>query len=97
MHSVLEELSTRYGLKHWVEIPPLREASIRRNKLKKKLRHCNLIVIIADYMSHPLTHAIYGLKSAGALVGKVILLNCHGKSGIIRDILEYVKQQKVEK
>lgn len=95
--SVIEELTTHYGLKHWVIIPPLHEASIRRTKLKRKLSRCHLIVIIADYMSHPLTHAIYGLQASGALKGEVVLLNCHGKSGVLRDILHHVNRQNMEK
>jgi hypothetical protein len=95
--AVIEELSTHYGLKRWVEIPPLREAKIRKSRLKRKLQNCTLIVIIADYMSHPLTHAINGLKAAGALIGEVVLLNCHGKSGVIRDILAHIEGQKIEK
>ncbi|MFQ4138687.1 hypothetical protein PGN35_020470 [Nodosilinea sp. PGN35] len=95
--SVIKELTTHYGLKHWVTIPPLREASIRKGKLKKKLSRCDLIVIIADYMSHPLTHAIYSLQASGALKGEVVLLNCHGKSGVLRDILLHVNRQNVEK
>jgi hypothetical protein len=95
--SVINDLTTHYGLKHWVTIPPLHEASIRKNKLKKKLSRCDLIVIIADYMSHPLTHAIYGLQASGALKGEVVLLNCHGKSGVLRDILQHVNRQNMEK
>ncbi|WP_035991685.1 hypothetical protein [Leptolyngbya sp. KIOST-1] len=95
--SVIKELTTHYGLKHWVTIPPLREASIRKGKLKKKLSCCTLIVIIADYMSHPLTRAIYSLQASGALNGEVVLLNCHGKSGVLRDILMHVNRQNIEK
>ena len=95
--SVIKELTTHYELKHWVTIPPLREASIRKSKLKKKLSRCDLIVIIADYMSHPLTRAIYGLQASGALKGEVVLLNCHGKSGVLRDILQHINRQNVEK
>ncbi|WP_008312846.1 hypothetical protein [Leptolyngbya sp. PCC 6406] len=94
---VIEALTTHYGLKHWVTIPPLHEASIRKHKLKKKLSRCDLIVIIADYMSHPLTHAIYGLQASGSLKGEVVLLNCHGKSGVLRDILYHVNRQNMEK
>lgn len=95
--SVINELTTHYGLKHWVTIPPLREASIRKGKLKKKLSRCDLIVIIADYMSHPLSHAIYNLQTSGALKGEIVLLNCHGKSGVLRDILQHVNRQKIAK
>jgi len=95
--SVIKELTTDYGLKHWVTIPPLGEASIRKGKLKKKLSRCTLIVIIADYMSHPLARAIYTLQASGALNGEVVLLNCHGKSGVLRDILIHVNRQNIEK
>jgi hypothetical protein len=54
-------------------------------------------VIIADYMSHPLSRAIYNLQTSGALKGEVILLNCHGKSGVLRDILQHVNRQKIAK
>ena len=95
--AVLEDLSNHYGLKNWTEIPPLREATTRKNKLKKKLNGCDLIVIIADYMSHSLTHAIFDLQGSGALQGEVMLLNCHGKSGILRDILQHITDQTIEK
>lgn len=93
---VIEELSKVHGLKHWVEIPPLWEATIRKSKLRQKLRKCNLIVIIADYMSHPLFHAVNGLRLSGVLVAEVVLLNCHGKSGVIREILHLVQRQNDE-
>ena len=94
---IVQELATHYRLQNWVEIPPLKEARIRKNKLKRKLNRCNLIVIIADYMSHPLTHAVFGLKAAKAITQEVFLLNCHDKTGVVREILNLVKQQKVEK
>jgi len=94
---VIHELSTQYQLQNWVEIPPLKEARIRKPKLKRKLSQCNLIVIIADYMSHPLTHAVFALKAAKAITEEVFLLNCHGKTGVVREILNLVKRQNVEK
>ena len=94
---VIKELSNEYGLRYWVVIPPLREARIRKNKLKKKLGRCSLIVIIADYMSHPLTHAVFRLQASGAIAGEVVLLNCHGKTGVVREILKLVKRQIIEK
>ena len=94
---IIQELTIQYRLQNWVEIPPLKEARIRKNKLKRKLSRCHLIVVIADYMSHPLTHAVFGLKAAKAITQEVFLLNCHGKTGVVREILNLVKQQKVEK
>lgn len=94
---VIKELSNEHGLRYWVVIPPLREARIRKSKLKKKLHRCSLIVIIADYMSHPLTHAVFGLQASGAITGEVTLLNCHGKTGVVREVLNLVKRQNIEK
>lgn len=94
---VIQELSNQYQLQNWVEIPPLKEARIRKTKLKRKLSRCNLIVIIADYMSHPLTHAVFALKAAKAITEEVFLLNCHGKTGVVREILDLAKRQNVEK
>ncbi|MEM1281480.1 MAG: hypothetical protein AAGG53_16000 [Cyanobacteria bacterium P01_H01_bin.152] len=93
---VIKTLTAQYHLRCWVVIPPLKEAKIRKNKLKHKLRQCTLIVIIADYMSHPLTHAVFGLRASGALIGEVALINCHGKTGVVREIVNLVKQQNIE-
>lgn len=94
---VIQELSTQHQLQTWVEVPPLKEARIRKNQLKRKLSRCNLIVIIADYMSHPLTHAVFSLKAAKAITEEVFLLNCHGKAGVVREILNLVKRQNIAK
>ena len=93
---VIEALSTHYGLGTWVEIPPLSEGSIKRNVLKGKIRRCDLIIIITGYMSHPLTHAVYSLKASGALTGEVVLLNCRGTSGVVREVLDYVVKKSEE-
>lgn len=84
---VIRLLSENYGLRTWAEIPPLHEATTRQSELRAKICRCDLIVIITGYMSHPLTHAVYGLKEAGALAGKVVLLNCRGRSGVVREVL----------
>jgi hypothetical protein len=95
--AVIQELATEYGLKRWVEVPPFSEESNSKAKVKAKIAQCDLVVIITGYMSHPLTASIYHLKSSNALVGELILLNCRGKSGVVREILSYVQNAGGEK
>jgi len=89
--SVLKELSSIYGLnvKNCVEIPPFTEVSTNSNKVKAKISRCDLVVIITGYMGHGLTKIVYDLKSAGAIAGEVLMLNCRGKSGVVREISNY--------
>lgn len=44
-------------------------------------------------MNHSLTEAVYGLKSAGAISGKVVMLNFRGKSGVVREILKHSREE----
>ena len=87
---VVNELSLIHGLQRWVVVPPSREGTFKKSVLKGKLEGCDLIVIVTGYMNHSLTHAVFGLKSSGALSGKVVLLNFRGKSGVVREILREV-------
>ena len=91
---VIETLSAQHGLKQWVEIPPFSNISAGRNKVKAKVQSCDLIVVITGYMSHKLTNNIQSLKESGALTGDVLLLSCRGKSGVIREVLNYVTQKQ---
>ena len=88
---VIEELRLNYGLKHFVEIPRMSEANTSRNRVKSKIHRCTLVVLITGYMSHRLTEIVFSLKDAGALAGDVLQLNCKGKSGVLRGILEHVE------
>ena len=87
---VINELSLIHGLKRWVVVPPTWEGSMKKSVLRGKLERCDLIVIITGYMNHSLTHAVFGLKSSGALSGEVVMLNFRGKSGVVREILRHV-------
>jgi hypothetical protein len=87
---VIEELTTQYGLRRWVEVPPTWESSLGKSVLRGKLEQCDLIVIITGYMNHSLTHAVFGLKESGALAGEVVMLNFRGKSGVVREVLRQV-------
>lgn len=85
--AVIHTLSQDYGLKNYVEIPPLSEQNTNRKRVKDKIGNCDLIVVITQYLSHRLTTIISSLQKAQALDGEVLMLNCRGKSGIIREIL----------
>jgi cell division protein FtsB len=88
--TVTEELSKAHGLKRWVEIPPHSVASNSRQQIKEKISNCDLVVIITNYIDHSLTNSVIKLRDAEMLTGPVIRVNCRGKSGVVRDILEYI-------
>ncbi|MGF1512368.1 MAG: hypothetical protein ACFB5Z_01540 [Elainellaceae cyanobacterium] len=87
---VIQELKGRYGLKHCVEIPRMTESNTNRSRVKAKIRHCDLVVIITGYMGHRLTEIVYSLKAADALAGEVLQLSCRGKSGVVREIIKHL-------
>lgn len=89
---VIQELQLNYGLRHVVEIPRMTESNTNRSKVKSKIGRCTLVVLITGYMSHRLTEIVYSLKDAGSLAGDVLQLNCRGKSGVVREILNHVAQ-----
>lgn len=90
---VIHELVEHHGLLHWVELPPFEKHSIGRSNIKAKIYNCNLIVLITGYMRHQQTDSIVQLRNLGALSGDVLLLNCRGKSGVVREILSYVSRK----
>lgn len=85
-------LKKRYGLKDYVEIPPLWEAKASQAQVRAKLAGCDLIVLVAWYSSHPLTQSVMRLKEKGALGGEVLPVNCRGVSGVTREIVEFVER-----
>jgi len=89
---VIRDLTRRYGLKKWVELPPSDKGSLGRNNMKAKLRDCDLIVLITRYMSHKQTDSVTKLQQAGALSGDVLPLDCRGKSGVLREILAHLNR-----
>ncbi|MEM8810951.1 MAG: hypothetical protein AAGF01_33500 [Cyanobacteria bacterium P01_G01_bin.38] len=88
---VIRELTERYGLKKWVELPPFEHSSSGLVQIRPRLQRCDLIVVITGYMNHKLTDSINRLKASGALSGEVMLVNCRGKTGVIREILKHVR------
>lgn len=89
---VIQELTEQYGLINWVELPPFRKHSLGRSRMKAKLHDCDLIVVITGYMAHKQTDSLSSLKNTGNLSGELLLLNCRGKSGVVREILAHVTQ-----
>ncbi|MEO0408421.1 MAG: hypothetical protein AAF289_13820 [Cyanobacteria bacterium P01_A01_bin.135] len=87
---VIQELKGRYGLKHCVEIPRMTESNTNRSRVKAKIGRCDLVVIITGYMGHRLSEIVYSLKAADALAGDVLQLNCRGKSGVVREIMNHL-------
>ncbi|MGP1385383.1 MAG: hypothetical protein ACTS2F_17595 [Thainema sp.] len=89
----ISDLRQRYGLTRWVELPPFCKHSIGRSNIKAKLQDCDLIVLITGYMKHQQTDSIMQLKKLGTLSGDVVLLTCRGKSGVVREILNYIRRK----
>jgi len=79
-----------YGLRYCVELPSFSKLGVGSSKIKAKILYCHLIVIITGYMRHDQTEAIFALKRSGAISGKVILLCCRGKTGVMREILSHI-------
>ncbi len=91
--AVLKDLSDRHNFnpKNCVEIPPFTEVSSNRTKIKSSLSQTQLIVVITGYMGHSLTDIVCDLKSTGSIPGELLMVNCRGKSGVLREILNYMK------
>ncbi|MFG6105681.1 hypothetical protein U2F10_25775 [Leptothoe sp. EHU-05/26/07-4] len=87
---VIRELTEQYGLKQWVELPPFKRGSSKLAQVRLRIQRCDLIVVITGYMNHAMTDSISQLKASGALSGQVMLVNCRGKTGVVRAILQRV-------
>lgn len=91
--AVIAELTKRHGLTEWVELPPFSKHSLGRSNIKAKIHNCNLIVLITGYMRHSQTHSIMQMRKLNSLSGDILLLNCRGRSGVVREILTYIGQK----
>ena len=87
---MIRELMEQYGLQQWVELPPFKRGSSKLAQVRLRIQQCDLIVVITGYMNHAMTDSINQLKAAGALSGQVMLVNCRGKTGVVRAILQHV-------
>ncbi|NEU79885.1 hypothetical protein [Nostoc sp. UIC 10630] len=91
--TVIQALKREHGLKKCLEVPPSSETRTSTKKLKAKLSHCDLILIIPGYLSHATTEIIFHLKRSKALKGKLLMLpSCRGISGVLREILKHAAQ-----
>jgi hypothetical protein len=92
---VIQALTADYGLrvKNCVEIPPFTEESTNSNRVRARISRCDLVVIITGYMGHGLTRIVQDLNSAGALAGEILMLDCRGKSGVVREIVSYFQRE----
>ncbi|EDX86702.1 hypothetical protein S7335_4408 [Synechococcus sp. PCC 7335] len=83
------EALKQYGLKRCIHVPPHSIASNSRNQIKDKISTCDLVVTITSYVDHSVARCVKQLKDAHMLGGGYIRVSCHGKSGLIREVLEY--------
>ncbi|MEL6351244.1 MAG: DUF2325 domain-containing protein [Cyanobacteria bacterium J06627_28] len=86
---VKAELKRQHGLKRCVHIPPHSIASHSRNQIKEKIDKCDLSVVITSYVDHSVSKCVKRLNDTKMLAGDCIRVSCHGKSGIIREVLQY--------
>ena len=92
---VTEELK-KYGLKRCVHVPPHSIASNSRNQIKDKISQCDLIVTITSYVDHSVVRCVKQLRDTQMLAGEVIRVSCHGKSGVVREVLDYFAAQPAQ-
>ncbi len=85
---VTEELE-HYGLKTCIHVPPRSIASNGRNKIKDKISNCDLIITVTSHVDHSVSECVKQLKDAQVLAGECIRVSCHGKSGLVREVLKY--------
>jgi len=86
--TVTEELK-QYGLKNCVHVPPHSIASNNRHQIKDKISNCDLIITITSYVDHSVSKCVKQLNDAKMLAGECIRVSCHGKSGLVREVLQY--------
>jgi Flp pilus assembly protein TadD len=91
--AVIQELREQYHLDRAIEISPSSEERSSGSTVRSKIGDCRLIVLITGYMGHDLSTIVSNLKQEGALTGEVLPLACRGKSGVVREILNWwIKQ-----
>ena len=87
---VKAHLRSKYNLTKARHIPSQREKSIDYSRLHSKLEKCDLIVLMTDYMGHPLKKMVLDLKSKGSTGGHILYINTTGFSSINREINAYI-------
>ncbi|MEO0770946.1 MAG: DUF2325 domain-containing protein, partial [Cyanobacteria bacterium J06649_4] len=79
----------QYGLKRCIHVPPHSIASNNRQQIKDKISNCDLIITITSYVDHSVSKCVKQLKDTQMLAGECIRVSCHGKSGLVREVLQY--------
>ncbi len=82
----------QYGLKRCVHVPPHSVASSDRSQIKDKISNCDLIITITSYVDHSVSKCVKSLQDAQVLAGECIRVSCHGKSGLVREVLQYFQR-----
>jgi len=90
----VSEALKAYGLKRCIHVPPHSIASNSRNQIKDKISQCDLIVTITTYVDHSVVRCVKQLKEAQLLAGDVIRVSCHGKSGVVREVIAYFSTEQ---
>ncbi len=85
---VAEELK-KYGLKRCIHVPPHSRESNNRHQIRDKISNCDLVVTITSYVDHSVSNCVKQLRDTQMLTGEVIRVHCHGKSGVVREVLQY--------
>lgn len=85
------ELLSSHGLKHVVEVQPASQSRISQSRVKAKIQHCDLVVVISGYMSHKMTDILNNLDQQDALAGKRLYPKCRGSTGVAREILLHLQ------
>ncbi len=83
------EALKKHGLKRCVHVPPHSRESNSRHQIRDKISNCDLVVTITSYVDHSVSNCVKQLKDTSMLTGEVIRVHCHGKSGVVREVLQY--------
>lgn len=86
---VVRELTSIYQVQEVVEVAPSSEAYISRGSVQNRIKNCDLIAVITGYMGHDLSNIISELEKANSLSGRVMPMSCRGKSGVVREIVNW--------
>lgn len=87
--AIIQELQEQYHLDRAIEIAPSSKERASNSMVRSKIGNCQLIVLITGYMGHDLSTIVSNLKQEGALTGEVLPITCRGKSGVVREILNW--------
>ncbi len=88
-HREVSEELKKYGLKRCIYIPPHSRESNSRHQIKDKIGNCDLVVTITSYIDHSVSKCVKHLQESQMLAGEVLIVKCRGKSGVVREVLQY--------